>query len=229
MVFINNLPVLEERFFETSPDLLFGQLESPLSTPSSDPANPDIPHKYLWRHSHPEMVKGLEAAGFAAVSCASNVTYGSEAILNSLSTLDSAGIGHCGAGRNLEESRRPALIERGGVRFGFLSYTSVFWPVGHAAGPDAAGVTTIKAATAYQPGPRALEMPGAPPLIVTTPDQAELEAMADRAKVDLSDLEVAFAEHAASYGGRRGISYSAWREVGVSAATLKKAGIRRSS
>jgi len=165
------LPVLN------SADLLFGQLESPLSTPSSDPANPDIPHKYLWRHSHPEMVKGLEAAGFAAVSCASNVTYGSEAILNSLSTLDSAGIGHCGAGRNLEESRRPALIERGGVRFGFLSYTSVFWPVGHAAGPDAAGVTTIKAATAYQPGPRALEMPGAPPLIVTTPDQAELEAM----------------------------------------------------
>jgi len=59
--------------------------------------------------------------------------------------------------------------------------------------------------------------------------EAELEAMADRAKVDLSDLEVAFAEHAASYGGRRGISYSAWREVGVSAATLKKAGIRRSS
>lgn len=167
-----------------SADLLFGQLESPLSTPSSDPEKPDIPHKYIWHHSHPEMVKGLEAAGFAAVSCASNVTYGSQAILNSLSTLDAAGIGHCGAGRNLEEARRPALVERGGVRFGFLSYTSVFWPVGHAAGPDTPGVATIKATTAYQPGPRALEMPGVPPLVITAPDPAELEAM----KIDVRRL-----------------------------------------
>ena len=80
-------------------------------------------------------------------------------------------------GINLEEARRPALVERAGVRLGFLSYTSVFWPVGHAAGRDAPGVATIKATTAYQPGPRALEMPGAPPVIVTTPDPSELEAM----------------------------------------------------
>ena len=160
-----------------SADLLFGQLESPLSPPSTDPKKPDIQHKYLWHHSHPEMVKGLEAAGFAAVSCASNVTYGSQTILNSLSTLDTAKIGHCGAGRNLEEARRPAIVERGGVQFGFLSYTSVFWPVGHAAGTDTPGVATIKATTAYQPGPRALEMPGVPPLVVTTPDPTELEAM----------------------------------------------------
>jgi hypothetical protein len=42
-------------------------------------------------------------------------------------------------------------------------------------------------------------------------------------------LEGNFVQHAAAYGDRRGISYGAWREVGVSSATLKSAGIRRSS
>jgi len=36
-------------------------------------------------------------------------------------------------------------------------------------------------------------------------------------------------DHAAAYGERRDISHAAWREVGVSAATLKAAGIRRST
>lgn len=165
------LPILK------SADLLFGHLEGPLSTPSSDPTVPDIPYKSGWRHSDPSMVKGLQTAGFSAMCCASNVAYGRQAVLDTIATLDSAKIKHCGIGSNLEEARRPALVERAGVKFGFLSYTSVFWPVGHAAQQDAPGVTTIKATTAYQPGPRALEMPGVPPVVVTTPDPSELAAM----------------------------------------------------
>lgn len=160
-------------------DALFGQLEGPLSPPSDDPAAPDIPHKAGWRHSDPAMVAGLTAAGFAAVGCASNVTYGARAILTSLATLDAAGIAHCGAGRTLLEARQPAIVERRGVRLGFLSYTSVFWPVGHAAGPDRPGVATVRATTAYQPHPRTLEMPGAPPLVVTAPDAGELAALVE--------------------------------------------------
>ncbi len=57
----------------------------------------------------------------------------------------------------------------------------------------------------------------------------ELEALTAAGTVDMEALEEGFVRHAASYGGRRGISYGAWREVGVSAATLKSAGIRRSS
>ncbi len=167
-----------------SANVLFGHLEGPLSPPSSDPATPDIPHKAGWRHSHPTMVKGLQAAGFAAMCCASNVTYGRQAVLNTLATLDAANIKHCGVGIDLEEARRPALVERAGVRFGFLSYTSVFWPVGHAAERDAPGVATIKATTAYQPGSRALEMPGVSPVIVTTPDPSELAAM----EMDIKNL-----------------------------------------
>jgi hypothetical protein len=48
-------------------------------------------------------------------------------------------------------------------------------------------------------------------------------------KVDLTQLEDDFAGAAKPYSERKGISYAAWRELGVSAATLKKAGISRTS
>ena len=59
--------------------------------------------------------------------------------------------------------------------------------------------------------------------------EAEMESLSQVTSVDLSALEAGFATHAAAYGGRRGISYAAWREIGVSSATLKSAGIRRST
>ena len=59
--------------------------------------------------------------------------------------------------------------------------------------------------------------------------EADLEALSRAASVDLSALEAGFATHAAAYSGRRGISHAAWMEIGVSSATLKSAGIRRST
>ncbi len=53
----------------------------------------------------------------------------------------------------------------------------------------------------------------------------ELEAMEQ--KVDLSALEADFVAAAKEYGVRKGISYDVWREAGVSAATLRAAGIER--
>ena len=50
-----------------------------------------------------------------------------------------------------------------------------------------------------------------------------------QAKVDLSGLEDDFVSTARSYGQRKGISYAAWRELGVSAPVLKRAGITRSA
>lgn len=40
-------------------------------------------------------------------------------------------------------------------------------------------------------------------------------------------LEKSFVEAASDYSERKGISYSAWREVGVPAATLREAGVPR--
>ena len=53
----------------------------------------------------------------------------------------------------------------------------------------------------------------------------ELAAMANA--VDIGAIEAAFVKVAAGYGQRHGISYAAWREVGVSPAVLKRAGIAR--
>lgn len=56
--------------------------------------------------------------------------------------------------------------------------------------------------------------------------EAELAAAAAPA-VDLDGLEKEFVEAASGYSRRKGISYAAWREAGVPAATLKAAGISR--
>jgi hypothetical protein len=56
---------------------------------------------------------------------------------------------------------------------------------------------------------------------------AELETT--HAKVDLTGLEQDFADAAGAYSRRKGISYAAWRELGVDAAVLKRAGISRST
>ncbi|MFQ5522824.1 MAG: hypothetical protein ACE5F5_04510 [Acidimicrobiia bacterium] len=42
---------------------------------------------------------------------------------------------------------------------------------------------------------------------------------------NLEELEAGFIEHAKSYSERKGITYTAWRQAGVPAAVLKKAGI----
>lgn len=47
------------------------------------------------------------------------------------------------------------------------------------------------------------------------------------AKQDIEELESGFIEVAKSYSGRKGISYTAWRQVGVPASVLKQAGIPR--
>ena len=57
--------------------------------------------------------------------------------------------------------------------------------------------------------------------------QSELESKS--AAVDQTAVEEAFVQVAKSYGERQGISYNAWREVGVPAPVLKRAGIGRSA
>lgn len=54
---------------------------------------------------------------------------------------------------------------------------------------------------------------------------AELRSM--ESSVDLSAVEADFVSAAKAYGERKGISYAAWREVGVPASVLKSAGIGR--
>ncbi len=53
------------------------------------------------------------------------------------------------------------------------------------------------------------------------------ELNAPKDVVDLSDLEAGFIVNAKTYSQRMGISYAAWRELGVPAAVLNKADVPR--
>jgi len=57
----------------------------------------------------------------------------------------------------------------------------------------------------------------------------EAELAATEEPLDLEKLETSFVKVAKGYGERKGISYRAWRAVGVNAAVLKRAGINRSN
>jgi hypothetical protein len=55
----------------------------------------------------------------------------------------------------------------------------------------------------------------------------ERELASNGNAVDLKGLEDEFAAAAAPYGARKGITYAAWRQLGVDPAVLRRAGIKR--
>ena len=79
----------------------------------------------------------------------------------------------------------------------------------------------------------AVELPTADPLkrLQLTQEQLDLESelSATATTVDLSALEKDFIAAAAGYASRKGISYGAFRTVGVTPAVLRAAGISRAS
>src|SRR5713101_7812915 len=127
--------------------------------------------------------EALKLAGIHAVGIANNVHYGEANIRTSIARLDQLGILHAGAGADLAAARAPVVLERGGVRFGFLQRSSVYWPTNHEARKDAAGIAVIRGHTAYHvpvfktrldvpPANR----PGIPPEIITWADAGYLGA-----------------------------------------------------
>ena len=55
--------------------------------------------------------------------------------------------------------------------------------------------------------------------------EAQLASLAD--EPDMTAVEAGFITHAAGYGHRKGIQYATWREAGVPADLLARAGIMR--
>jgi poly-gamma-glutamate capsule biosynthesis protein CapA/YwtB (metallophosphatase superfamily) len=159
-------------------DLVFGNLETCLADPP-----PDYSFEREGFYAGAKVGEALKLGNFTAVGCANNVTYGANEIRASLSRLDELGIKHTGAGLNRKAARAPAIIERGNTRFGFLQYTSVFWPSGQAASERTPGVATIKANTAYQP--KVANRAGVPPIILTSADDHELAEF----KSDIASLK----------------------------------------
>lgn len=158
-------------------DILLGHAEGMFTEAARNHSLPSLPYKDRWRHSTPEMLSGFLEAGFDAVSMASNVSASPEAVTETVELATRIGMKVCGIGKNKQEARQPALITHKGLKVALIARTSVFWPQLVQSTSTKPGAATVRAYTAYQPGNRALEMPGAPPIVTTWPDKLELESL----------------------------------------------------
>ena len=135
----NTLPLLREA------DLTLMNLECVIATVGQPWSR--WPKVFHFR-SGPIALEALREAGTDFVSLANNhvLDYEEEALLEMLGRLDAAGIAHAGAGRNLEEATRPALMEAGGLRIAILAYTDN--EPGWAATEDRPGTNYLPTSTA---------------------------------------------------------------------------------
>ncbi len=104
-----------------SADITVGNLESTLSTDGSPTQGGDS------FAADPRVVAGLRAAGFDAVSLANNHTgdYGDRALVQTWRRLTFGGLPPFGAGRNLADARRPAVLEPNGTSFAFVGFNAI--------------------------------------------------------------------------------------------------------
>ena len=102
-------------------EITVGNLESTLSDDGSPTQGGDS------FHADPDIVDGLELAGFDLVSLANTHLgdYGQRALRQTLAELRDADLPYVGAGRDLDEARKPVIITRDGVRVGFLGTESI--------------------------------------------------------------------------------------------------------
>ncbi|HEU0189294.1 MAG TPA: CapA family protein [Gallionella sp.] len=116
--------------------IIFGNVEGPLT----DRGTPEDGKTFVFRSPPDKVGAALRAAGFNVVSLANNHTldYGADGLIQTIETLDAAGILHAGAGADLMAARQPALIQVNGLKVAILAY-SMTLPESFFAGPNKAG------------------------------------------------------------------------------------------
>jgi poly-gamma-glutamate capsule biosynthesis protein CapA/YwtB (metallophosphatase superfamily) len=124
-------PVLREA------DIAFANLETPLSDRARHTGAFLTPTAFA---------DALRWAGIDVVSTANNHAMDAEetGLLDTIEALERVGVGYAGTGRDLEEARRPFLIEREGIRIAFLAYAQfVNGGASNFALPDRSGVAPM--------------------------------------------------------------------------------------
>ncbi|MFA6386498.1 MAG: CapA family protein [Candidatus Paceibacterota bacterium] len=102
-------------------DILFGNLEGPVS----DVGN-NVGSIYSFR-MNPSALDAIKNVGFDIVSFANNHVgdWNVNAFKDTLTRLDNAEILKTGAGINKEDSEKPVIIDKNGVKFGFIGFSDV--------------------------------------------------------------------------------------------------------
>lgn len=194
-----------------SVDIRFGNCERQYSTRGT--INKEYPHGC----QPPEMASIFDQCGFDAVTLANNHMYdfGPEPLLDTRALILSKGIQVTGAGRDLAEARMPAVVERKGIKVGFLGYCSVI-PEGGEAGPDKVGIAPLSATSTIEDRgpnfpPRATSKASPEHLAMIAEDIAKLRTQADIVVVAfhwgilwaprlIADYQVEAAHHAIDAG-----------------------------
>jgi len=154
-------------------DVVIGHVEVPHSRRAATVYSTDVPA----RPSDPEHLAALAEAGFTVATLAGNhiADAGPQGIEDTLEALARYGIAATGAGMNLDEARRPAVVVASGVRVGVLSYNCV-GPKESWARPSKPGCAYLNVLTHYELDHAA---PGGPPTIYTFATPESLDAMRD--------------------------------------------------
>lgn len=120
-------------------DLTIGNLEHPVSDRGRNQGS-----EYSLRAS-PDSVTGLKGAGFDVVSLANNHIWdwGTDALSDTITHLDRAGIAHAGAGMNEPSANAPVAIEHHKNRIVFASWTNLY-PEGLEAKGENPGVSRFR-------------------------------------------------------------------------------------
>ncbi len=154
-------------------DVAFCQLDAVLS----DRGTP-LPQARLPCRINPQAARAIKDAGFEVVSFASNhcMDWGREAFFDTIAALEEAGLSVIGSGRNIEEARKPAIIECKDTRIAFLAYNSIL-PQGYWADVDRPGCVPMRAFTFYEQIEH--DQPGTPCRVHTFPHRDDLSAMVE--------------------------------------------------
>jgi poly-gamma-glutamate capsule biosynthesis protein CapA/YwtB (metallophosphatase superfamily) len=114
-------PLRAMRGFLHGSDLTVGNLESTLST-AGQPQQGDDSFA-----ADPRVLPAMARLGFDALSLANNHTgdYGTAALVRTVAAFRDSGISSFGAGRDLRAATRPVVLERHGIRFGFLGFNAI--------------------------------------------------------------------------------------------------------
>jgi poly-gamma-glutamate capsule biosynthesis protein CapA/YwtB (metallophosphatase superfamily) len=152
-------------------DIVFGNCEGVYSDrPAISPS-----HKHFMGAPR-ERGAMLADVGFDVMTCANNhmVDGGYVGLGDTLDLLREQGIAVTGAGMDVTEATRPAVLERSGLRVAFLGFCSVY-PVGYEARPTRPGIAPLRVRTFYaDPDPNFWE-PGIAPLVTTAAVPEDLE------------------------------------------------------
>ncbi len=113
-----NYPLQEVKKYLQSGDLVFGNLETPI-TPG-----PEVFSGEMVFRSDPETASTLADAGFSVLSLANNHTpnWGEKGLFDTFQYLDQAGINYVGAGSDIITAYQPVYLEEQGLKFAFLAY-----------------------------------------------------------------------------------------------------------